>query len=92
MRKRVLAMVFILGLVVGPFTISCSEVGGLTNASCGDGVVQAGEQCDDGNATSGDGCSSSCASEGALPPPGSPQASPNPSDGPALSEGSGSEP
>lgn len=29
-------------------------------ASCGDGVLQAGEQCDDGNTTSRDGCSASC--------------------------------
>jgi len=31
--------------------------------SCGDGVIDAGEQCDDGNTTSGDGCSSSCQDE-----------------------------
>jgi cysteine-rich repeat protein len=32
-------------------------------ASCGDGVIDAGEQCDDGNTTSGDGCSATCQSE-----------------------------
>ena len=31
-----------------------------TNAACGDGVVDGGEQCDDGNVTNGDGCSSTC--------------------------------
>jgi cysteine-rich repeat protein len=30
------------------------------SASCGDSVVQAGEQCDDGNTASGDGCSATC--------------------------------
>jgi cysteine-rich repeat protein len=29
-------------------------------STCGDGVVDAGEQCDDGNSTAGDGCSPSC--------------------------------
>lgn len=28
--------------------------------TCGDGIVQAGEQCDDGNTLAGDGCSPSC--------------------------------
>lgn len=31
--------------------------------TCGDGVVDAGEQCDDGNQISGDGCSSTCTVE-----------------------------
>jgi cysteine-rich repeat protein len=31
--------------------------------SCGDGVVQLGEDCDDGNATSCDGCSADCRAE-----------------------------
>jgi cysteine-rich repeat protein len=31
--------------------------------TCGDGVLQAGEQCDDGDTVSGDGCSSTCMSE-----------------------------
>ena len=29
--------------------------------TCGDGVVDPGEQCDDGNLESGDGCEASCA-------------------------------
>ncbi len=28
--------------------------------TCGDGIIDAGEQCDDGNNTDGDGCTSSC--------------------------------
>ena len=37
---------------------------GLTKlATCGDRVVDYGEQCDDGNMTSGDGCSSTCQDE-----------------------------
>src|SRR5215470_13108792 len=31
--------------------------------SCGNGVVEAGEQCDDHNTVSGDGCSSTCVIE-----------------------------
>jgi cysteine-rich repeat protein len=29
-------------------------------ATCGNGIVEAGESCDDGNITNGDGCSSTC--------------------------------
>ena len=32
-------------------------------ATCGNGVLDAGEQCDDGNNVSGDGCSATCQSE-----------------------------
>ncbi len=32
-------------------------------ASCGDGVVDGGEQCDDGNTAPGDGCSDTCTLE-----------------------------
>ncbi len=32
-------------------------------ATCGDGVVDSGEQCDDGNTMSGDGCSATCMTE-----------------------------
>ena len=32
-------------------------------STCGDGIVDGGEQCDDGNTQDGDGCSSSCALE-----------------------------
>jgi len=34
-----------------------------TLPSCGDGVVDTGEECDDGNTVDGDGCSSSCVVE-----------------------------
>jgi cysteine-rich repeat protein len=30
------------------------------SATCGDGVVDAGEDCDDGNTTNRDGCESNC--------------------------------
>ena len=40
-----------------------SDRAGCVAASCGDGLVDAGEQCDDGNAVEGDGCSSFCAIE-----------------------------
>ena len=36
---------------------------GWTLLTCGDGLVDAGEQCDDGNRASGDGCSASCTVE-----------------------------
>ena len=39
------------------------------NPSCGDGVVDNGEECDDGNIISGDGCSGT-RSSAAYPPPG----------------------
>ena len=35
----------------------------VTGISCGNGIIEAGEQCDDGNQTSGDGCSVSCGTE-----------------------------
>jgi len=37
--------------------------GGLTTASCGNGLTEFAEQCDDGNNTDGDGCSSICQQE-----------------------------
>ena len=37
---------------------------GSDSATCGNGVVDPGEQCDDGNTVSGDGCSSTCQLEG----------------------------
>lgn len=37
-----------------------------TEATCGDGVVGAGETCDDGNLLPGDGCDSTCQSEGTI--------------------------
>jgi cysteine-rich repeat protein len=33
---------------------------GSCQPSCGDGILEAGEQCDDGNLVSGDGCDSNC--------------------------------
>ncbi len=36
--------------------------------TCGDGIVQSGEECDDGNTVSGDGCSSICKLEKRTPP------------------------
>jgi cysteine-rich repeat protein len=43
---------------------NCHNTGNSNQASCGDGVIMAGEECDDGNANSNDGCNSSCLLEG----------------------------
>lgn len=37
--------------------------------SCGNGVLEQGEQCDDGNTSDGDGCSATCQTEMTPPPP-----------------------
>jgi cysteine-rich repeat protein len=42
----------------GGFTYVRREVA--VNATCGDGVMQLGEECDDGNADDGDGCQATC--------------------------------
>lgn len=36
----------------------------VASATCGDGMIDVGEQCDDGNTAPGDGCSPTCQSEG----------------------------
>ena len=41
-------------------SISGMTCSGCSNAVCGNGAVEAGEECDDSNTSSGDGCSSSC--------------------------------
>ncbi|MDP7457505.1 MAG: DUF4215 domain-containing protein, partial [Candidatus Woesearchaeota archaeon] len=41
--------------------------GSLAAGSCGDGILDSGEECDDGNSVSSDGCSSSCTNEGSSP-------------------------
>jgi cysteine-rich repeat protein len=46
----------------GPFSLEVT----ITPASCGNDVLDGGEQCDDGNGATGDGCSPSCF----LEPPG----------------------
>ncbi len=43
-------------------------------ATCGNGLVEAGEGCDDGNGTSGDGCSAACVVEAGYTCTGSPSA------------------
>ena len=52
-----------------PFAPPCPDPGGLpgggvagdcSDPSCGNGVIDAGEECDDGNTASGDCCSASC--------------------------------
>src|SRR5690606_28937535 len=45
---------FIDGKVSGDFTVNFELL------TCGNGVIDAGEQCDDGNLTAGDGCSNEC--------------------------------
>jgi MYXO-CTERM domain-containing protein len=66
------------GLEMGGWTMDdvCIVGWSASLASCGDGVVGAGEQCDDGNTTDGDGCSASCVDEdgpGPDDPPGGDQ-------------------
>jgi cysteine-rich repeat protein len=46
--------------------VACSSESPSTPATCGNGVVDSGEQCDDGNTANGDGCSSACTSEGGV--------------------------
>ena len=50
------------GVHLGGWTIDdvCLVTTDPAPPSCGNGVVDNGEECDDGNTTSGDGCSSSC--------------------------------
>ena len=40
---------FVIMLFLVPFALSC-----------GDGIIESGEECDDGNTLSGDGCDASC--------------------------------
>ena len=58
------------GLQLGGWTLDDVCVVGYRagTVSCGNNVVEAGEQCDDGNTASGDGCSSTCQLEGPPPP------------------------
>jgi cysteine-rich repeat protein len=42
------------------------QAGSFQSTSCGDGVLDPGEQCDDGNLINGDGCDSNCTIEGAI--------------------------
>jgi MYXO-CTERM domain-containing protein len=52
------------GLEFGGWTIDGLCVVGVgTPTTCGDGVLDSGEQCDDGNRRDGDGCNSSCVLE-----------------------------
>ena len=51
----------LLSLLVG-VGAGCGS-GSRTDASCGNGTIDTGEQCDDGNRSSGDGCSAKCKSE-----------------------------
>ncbi len=44
---------------VGPFALRLSATG-VGSATCGDGLLDAGEACDDGNEASGDGCLPGC--------------------------------
>ncbi len=61
MRKTTISLAAGAALCAGAalFTIDC---GGDAGPTCGNGVVESGEQCDDGakNGTAGDACSSSC--------------------------------
>ena len=58
------SIVMLRGLVFGLFllTLSCGEqvVVRETEARCGNGTVEAGEQCDDRNSENADACSNAC--------------------------------
>jgi cysteine-rich repeat protein len=65
-EKTARALVLAAALVAVPAFLTASpavQAGAPT--SCGNGVVDSGEECDDGNSVSGDGCSSGCRFEGA---------------------------
>lgn len=53
--------------LVGSVTCRCiagaTEVDGLCQPDCGDGLLLTGEACDDGNRRAGDGCDAACALE-----------------------------
>jgi cysteine-rich repeat protein len=54
------------GLELGGWTIDdvCIVEPAAAGGTCGDGIVQEGEECDDGNTVDGDGCSATCETEG----------------------------
>ena len=61
MSRRALALHSILALALGLAVAGCgSNDNGSRFESCGDGVVDKGEQCDDGNLVDEDGCTSTC--------------------------------
>ena len=59
---------FVSLLALTLFAGGCSSGGGRGGVivTCGDGVVEAGENCDDGNTASCDGCSATCETESGL--------------------------
>jgi len=60
---------------------------GWTLLTCGDGLVDPGEQCDDGNRVSGDGCSASCTVEPCRTCSGQPSVCRPAADGTSCSDG-----
>jgi cysteine-rich repeat protein len=65
-RRRLPGTWTILMIGLSLFEASCGGDGGsappppVASATCGNGIVEFGEQCDDGNTLSGDGCSATC--------------------------------
>jgi cysteine-rich repeat protein len=57
---------------------ACVSAGTPPTATCGNGVVEPGEQCDDGNEVHEDGCSCTCTIDGPGPGPTNPPPPPNP--------------
>jgi len=53
----------ITGVTPGPIQSPPVSVGIVTNATCGNGRLEPGENCDDGNRLEGDGCSACCDEE-----------------------------
>ncbi len=54
--------------VIQPLRVQLNELRTkLGMGTCGDGIVQSGEECDDGNVIGGDGCSANCLKEKEFP-------------------------
>lgn len=59
--------IWLAALALLSFTACSDSDSSGSDAICGNGIVERGEQCDDGNTNSGDGCSAECRYEGRLP-------------------------
>lgn len=48
------------GWLIGAFSTSVDDTPGNSNACCGDGILDIGEECDDGNTNDNDDCTNAC--------------------------------